>query len=145
MHIRTNNINYKTEVLITGHFAVLHAGHVKLLEFGSKYGKVTVGLNGDEIAQKKYGLAAIPLIDRAYILSSCKFVDTVTFFNEETPTELILRLKPKYFIRGPDYLNQALPEQSALDEVGTQVIIQPAEKIFNASDLIKLLPRKSLA
>lgn len=136
MRIRTNNFIYGTEVLITGHFAVMHAGHVQLFEFGSQYGKVTVGLNGDEQARIKYKDLAVPLIDRAYVVSSCKYVDNVVFFNEATPAELILRLKPKFFIRGPDYWNQTLPEQEALDTVGAKLIIQPATKIFNSSELL---------
>lgn len=129
-------------VLVTGTFNVLHAGHCELLEYASQFGKVTVGLNGDDYQRKKYGDNAMPLILRAYTVQSCRYVENVTFFHEDNPSELIKVLKPKVYVRGPDYRGLKLLEQEALDSINARLIICPGEKIANASALTIDLPRK---
>lgn len=129
-----------TQVLCTGCFNILHAGHLRLLEFASRYGLVTVGINSDKYLQNKYGELAVPLSDRSYVLRNNVFVHKVVMFREDEPSELIRQLKPLYYIRGPDYLNQVLPEAAALEEVGSTLIIHRAEKEYNASILSSGLP-----
>jgi len=111
-----------------------------LLEFASRYGLVTVGINSDKYLQNKYGELAVPLSDRSYVLRNNVFVHKVVMFREDEPSELIRQLKPLYYIRGPDYLNQVLPEAAALEEVGSTLIIHRAEKEYNASILSSGLP-----
>ena len=65
------------EVLVTGTFNLVHPGHIRLLEFASNYGRVTVGINADAFLKEKYGDAAIPLIDRSFVLQSIRYVDEV--------------------------------------------------------------------
>ena len=130
----------KTDVLVTGTFNVVHAGHVRLLEFASRYGSVTVGLNADPYLKKKYGDKAVPLIDRTYVLSSNKYVDNVIVFMEDTPLKLIKKLKPRVYIKGPDYMNVDLPEAEALASVGAHVIVQPAVKEYSSTELVENLP-----
>ena len=127
----------KTEVLVTGTFNVVHAGHVRLLEFASRYGLVTVGLNCDSYLLKKYGDKTVPLVDRAYVLRNNCFVHKVVVFNESEPSSLIRKLKPSYFVRGPDYSGVVLPEAEALKQVGCKLLIQHAKKEYNASELVE--------
>jgi D-beta-D-heptose 7-phosphate kinase/D-beta-D-heptose 1-phosphate adenosyltransferase len=89
--------------------------------------------------QGKYGDLAIPLVNRAYVLRNISFVDEVLVFGEEDPSKLIRKLKPTYYVRGPDYRDIELPEASACHEVGTRIVIQPADKIHNSSELIHKL------
>jgi len=133
-------ITGSTEVLVTGTFNVLHAGHVRLLEFAANYGSVTVGINADSYLKKKYGDNAVSLVDRSYVLSSCKFVTNVVMFREDEPSKLIISLKPTYYIKGPDYSREELPELGALNIVRAKLIIHPAEKEYNSSELITTLP-----
>ena len=128
-----------TEVLVTGTFNVVHAGHVRLLEFASRYGKVTVGINADPYLKEKYGDKAVPLVDRSYVLSSCKYVDEVVMFREDEPSKLILSLKPKLYVKGPDYSIEELPELEALKKVGSKIVIHPANKEYNSSELVMTL------
>lgn len=129
----------RTEVLVSGCFALCHAGHVQLLEFASKFGKVTVGINADNYLDKKYGDLAVPLMNRVYVLKHITFVDKVVVFSESDPSKLIRKLKPRYYIKGPDYRGVELPEASACLEVDTQIVIQPAEKIHDSSELLHKL------
>ena len=131
-----------TEVLCTGTFNLLHSGHVQLLEFASKFGKLTVGVNSDSYLKKKYNnTQVIPLVHRVYMLKSLRFVDDVVVFLEDDPRNLIYQLRPAYFVRGPDYAGADLIEQEALDSVGAQLIIHHADKIYNASELVKKAPK----
>ena len=134
------------EVLTTGTFNCTHAGHIELLEFAAKYGKVTVGINADPYLKEKYGDAAVPLVDRAAVLSAIVYVDNVVIFREKTPAELIRRLKPKFFIKGPDYRPDtgSLPELPAIQDVGARLIIHPAEKRYSSTQLAPTLPQNRL-
>jgi bifunctional ADP-heptose synthase (sugar kinase/adenylyltransferase) len=98
-----------------------------------------VGVNAEPYLASKYGEHAVPLQNRAYVLRSNKFVDKVVVFSEDDPSKLIRKLRPKYFVRGPDYREVDLSEQGALDEVGAQLIIQPTDKIHSSSELVQKL------
>tara|TARA_Y100001970_G_C14070376_1_gene769085 strand:- start:26 stop:454 length:429 start_codon:yes stop_codon:yes gene_type:complete len=133
----------KTEVLVTGTFNIVHPGHVRLLEFAAQYGEVTVGINTDNYVQRKYGKNALPLIDRSYVLESISHVSKVIAFREDEPSKLIEKLKPKYYIKGPDYDLDELPELKILRKIGATVIIHPTGKEYNSSDLVKALPKSA--
>ena len=125
-------------VLVTGTFNIMHPGHVRLLEFCSNFGKVVVGINSDAFLHEKYGKdKTITLIDRVFVLKSCKYVDQVIAFNETEPSGLIQRVRPDFYVKGPDYKNQVIPEDQILNLMGIQKIIQPTEKEYSSSDLIK--------
>ena len=130
-----------TEVLVYGTFNIVHAGHVRLLEFACRYGKVTVGINADAYLRNKYGDDVVPLIDRSYVLESNKYVNNVVIFREDEPSALIYKLKPKYIVKGPDYIGKDLPEQVAIDAVGAHLILQPIKKEYNSSDLVASLSK----
>ena len=133
----------KTEVLVTGTFNIVHAGHVRLLEFASKYGKVTVGINADPYLQNKYGDHAVALVDRSYVLKSIQYVDSVVVFMEEDPSALIRQLKPTYYIKGPDYILEELPELSAIKATGAHPIIHPTDKEYSSTNLCEALPKSA--
>lgn len=133
------------EVLVTGTFNILHAGHIRLLEFANRFGKVTVGINSDDFLYKKYGKDnTVRSIDRAYVLKSNIYVDNVYVFSEENPGSLIKKLKPKFYIKGPDYKGVLIPEDKIINLLGIKKIIQPIEKEYNASDLVRVFNIKDL-
>lgn len=132
----------ETQVLVTGCFNVLHAGHVRLLEFASKLGRVTVGINTDPYLVDKYGDLAVPMENRIYCLRSCRYVDEVVVFGEDHPGELILRLKPAYYVKGPDYAEAQLPEQYAIDLARTRLVIHHTQKEHSAGNLTRSLIKK---
>lgn len=134
-----------TEVLVTGTFNVLHAEHIQLLEFASRWGKVTVGVNADPYLQRKYGDRAVPLVNRAYVLRSNRFVDEVVVFPEDDPGKLIRRLRPKYYVRGPDYRGVPLVEQAALDEVRAKLLIRPGGRELSSESLVQEMPKSVFA
>ncbi len=96
----------KKVVFTNGVFDVLHVGHLKLLSAAREFGDVlVVGLNSDDSVRRLKGKSR-PINkfrDRAVLLSELRSVDYVVKFSQDTPLELILRLKPDALVKGADY------------------------------------------
>jgi len=92
-------------VFTNGCFDVMHRGHVELLKYCKSLGTVVVGLNSDESVKKLKGPTrpCFSQEDRKIMLESCRFVDQVIVFNEETPYNLIKSLSPDIIVKGGDY------------------------------------------
>ncbi len=96
----------KTVVFTNGCFDILHHGHVFLLHRARALGDcLVVGLNTDESIRRIKGPGR-PILgqeDRATILAALSSVDLVVCFDEDTPIELIRRLRPDVLVKGSDY------------------------------------------
>ncbi len=96
----------KKIVFTNGCFDILHKGHVSYLNVAKSFGDVLVlGLNSDKSVKRLKGEAR-PINtqeDRAYILSALECVDYVVIFDEDTPYELISKVKPDILVKGADY------------------------------------------
>ena len=92
-------------VFTNGCFDVLHRGHVELLKYCKSLGTVVVGLNSDESVRELKGPSRPRFTqeDRQAMLESCRFVDQVIVFNEETPYNLIKLVSPDIIVKGGDY------------------------------------------
>jgi len=96
----------KTVVFTNGCFDILHIGHIRYLNECKKAGDILViGLNTDYSVRLNKGDSRpiIPFDERAEILASLEMVDFVVPFNEKTPHDLIISLKPNILIKGADY------------------------------------------
>ena len=92
-------------VFTNGCFDILHKGHVELLAYCKSLGQVTVGLNSDESVKRLKGMSR-PMNtenDRKRILEALRYVDEVVIFKEDTPYDLITKLKPDLIVKGGDY------------------------------------------
>ena len=99
-------MNQRKIIFTNGCFDVLHAGHLKLLEFCASLGTVIVGINSDTSIRKIKGdLRPINNeFDRQYMLSGFRFVEKVIIFEEDNPYKLIQQIKPDIIVKGGDYL-----------------------------------------
>lgn len=96
----------KKVVFTNGCFDILHSGHVKVLKECSQLGDiVVVGLNSDSSVRKLKGpkRPVNKLKDRMEVLSAVRYVDYVIPFSEQTPYNLIKKIKPDYLVKGGDY------------------------------------------
>lgn len=98
--------NDKKIVFTNGCFDILHRGHVEYLQKAKELGDLLViGLNSDSSVKRLKGESR-PINkekDRAIILSALECVDYIIIFYEDTPFELIKKLRPDILVKGGDY------------------------------------------
>ncbi|GAB3321273.1 D-glycero-beta-D-manno-heptose 1-phosphate adenylyltransferase [Geodermatophilus aquaeductus] len=117
-----------TVVATGGCFDLLHAGHVATLRAARGLGDcLVVCINSDESVRRLKGPTR-PLVtapDRARVLEALEFVDAVVVFDEDTPAEVLDRLRPDVWAKGGDYAGADLPEAAVLRQWGGQAVVLP--------------------
>jgi D-beta-D-heptose 7-phosphate kinase / D-beta-D-heptose 1-phosphate adenosyltransferase len=117
-----------TVVATGGCFDLLHAGHVATLRAARGLGDcLVVCINSDDSVRRLKGPSR-PLVtaaDRARVLEALEFVDAVVVFGEDTPAEVLDRLRPDVWAKGGDYAGADLPEAAVLRQWGGQAVVLP--------------------
>lgn len=96
----------KRVVFTNGCFDLLHPGHVSTLERARALGDLLiVALNADASVSRLKGPTRPinRLDDRLTVMAALECVDYVSWFEEDTPLELILQLKPDVIAKGGDW------------------------------------------
>lgn len=124
----------KTKVFVSGHFNILHTGHIRLLQFAKELGDfLVVGIESDRIA----GNAAH--INEKYRIEGVKLnnlVDEVILVDEPI-IDFIEKLKPDIIVKGKEYELSFNPEKAILDSYGGRLVFSSGETIFSSLELIK--------
>ena len=114
----------KTIVTTNGCFDILHVGHVRYLEKTKTFADVLiVALNSDKSVKSIKGDSR-PINnenDRAEVLSGLKSVDYVVLFDEDSPIDLLLQIKPDVYTKGADYTVETLPEAKPILDAGGRI------------------------
>lgn len=112
-------------VFTNGVFDVLHRGHVSYLAqartLAGESGSLIVALNTDASAKRLGKGPDRPLnteIDRAMVIAALESVSLVTWFEEDTPLELITELRPEVLVKGGDYDMALLAEAKVVQAYG---------------------------
>ncbi|MBY3553401.1 D-glycero-beta-D-manno-heptose 1-phosphate adenylyltransferase [Modestobacter lapidis] len=117
-----------TVVATGGCFDLLHAGHVATLRAARGLGDcLVVCINSDASVRRLKGPSR-PLVsapDRARVLEALEFVDAVVVFDEDTPAQVLDRLRPDVWAKGGDYAGADLPEAAVLRSWGGQAVVLP--------------------
>jgi rfaE bifunctional protein nucleotidyltransferase chain/domain/rfaE bifunctional protein kinase chain/domain len=117
-----------TVVATGGCFDLLHAGHVATLRAARGLGDcLVVCVNSDDSVRRLKGPSR-PLVtaaDRARVLEALEFVDAVVVFEEDTPAQVLDRLRPDVWAKGGDYAGADLPEAAVLRQWGGQAVVLP--------------------
>lgn len=123
-------------VFTNGCFDILHVGHVTYLEKARNLGKhLIVGLNTDASVRRLKGETR-PLVhemDRARVLAALACVDAVVLFDQDTPTELIEKIRPDILVKGGDYK----PEEVAGREYAGEVKIIEFEDGYSTTGVVE--------
>jgi D-beta-D-heptose 7-phosphate kinase / D-beta-D-heptose 1-phosphate adenosyltransferase len=117
-----------TVVATGGCFDLLHAGHVATLRAARRLGDcLVVCLNSDASVTRLKGPARplVPAADRARVLEALECVDAVVVFEEDTPAEVLKRIRPHVWAKGGDYAGTDVPEAAVLEEWGGQAVVLP--------------------
>jgi rfaE bifunctional protein nucleotidyltransferase chain/domain len=129
-----------TVVATGGCFDLLHAGHVSTLAAARRLGDcLIVCVNSDASVRRLKG-ASRPLVrqdDRAAVLTALGCVDAVVIFAEDTPADVLRKLRPHVWVKGGDYEGVRLPEADVLAEWGGRAFVLPYLDGHSTSRLIE--------
>jgi D-beta-D-heptose 7-phosphate kinase/D-beta-D-heptose 1-phosphate adenosyltransferase len=123
-----------------GCFDLLHPGHVKLLtEARGACDRLVVGLNSDASTRRLKGEGR-PVQDqqaRAAVLAALEAVDLVVIFEQDTPIELIGRVRPTVLIKGADYSLDQVVGREMVEADGGEVILVALADGYSTTALVQ--------
>lgn len=152
--ISTLNKEGKKLGLCHGGFDLLHPGHIKHLESAKQLcDLLVVSITSDRFNLKRKGKGRPIYTEnlRAYTAAALDFVDYVIITDYERAVEVIEKIKPDFYIKGPDFINKNTPgiiaEREAVEKNGGKLQFTKDEK-FSTTELIEhirnLDPREKL-
>lgn len=109
-------------VFTNGCFDIIHSAHLKLLNYAKTLGNtLVVGLNSDTSIQRIKGQQRPinKIEERIELLLQLKIIDYIIVFTEDTPYDILSKLKPNIIVKGGDYT----PESIIGREFAKEVII----------------------
>jgi rfaE bifunctional protein nucleotidyltransferase chain/domain len=128
-------------VMSNGVFDVLHRGHVTYLAQARALGaSLLVALNTDASARRLGKGPDRPLndeVDRAIMMAALQSVDLVTWFDENTPLELIEHVRPDVLVKGGDYDMSRLPESAVVQSYGGRALAIDLVQGYSTSALVR--------
>jgi rfaE bifunctional protein nucleotidyltransferase chain/domain len=128
----------KTVVFTNGCYDILHPGHIRLLERSKSLGDVLIlALNTDASVQRLKGPSR-PLIsesERAEMALALEAVDAVTFFDEDTPRELIAAVLPDILVKGADW-SHFIAGREEVEASGGKVLALPLEPGYSTTNIV---------
>jgi rfaE bifunctional protein nucleotidyltransferase chain/domain len=118
-------------VFTNGVFDILHRGHVTYLAQARALGaSLLVAVNSDASARglgKGKDRPINALEDRAALVAALESVALVTWFEQETPLELIIQVKPDVLVKGGDWQADAIVGAKEVKSWGGSVHSLPFE------------------
>ena len=133
-------IDQKTIVFTNGCFDIIHRGHIEYLRKAKLLGDVlVVGLNSDASVKRIKGKQRPYQVeqDRAAILDAMEMINLVVIFDEDTPLNLICKLKPDMLVKGGDYDSDSIVGAGEVESWGGSVKTIPFLKGYGTSKLVK--------
>jgi rfaE bifunctional protein nucleotidyltransferase chain/domain len=128
-------------VFTNGCYDLLHPGHVRLLEQARSLGDILIlALNSDSSVRRMKGPSR-PLIaedERAEMALALEAVDAVTFFDEETPRDLIAAVLPDVLIKGADWAHFVAGREE-VEAAGGRVLTVALEPGYSTTNLVERL------
>ena len=96
----------KRIVLCHGVFDIIHPGHIYHFNSAKKFGDILIiSVTNDENVKKGYNRPAFNLSHRKKTLSGLSVVDYVCESNSRDAVEILKKIKPDIYCKGPDYKN----------------------------------------
>jgi D-beta-D-heptose 7-phosphate kinase / D-beta-D-heptose 1-phosphate adenosyltransferase len=132
--------NHERVVFTNGCFDLLHIGHITLLEQARRFGdRLIVAINSDASVSRLKGPSR-PIVDenaRARVLAALAAVDAVVVFDEPTPLEVIVAVRPDVLVKGGDYQADTIVGAKEVASWGGDVKIVPLVEGFSTTRLIE--------
>jgi D-beta-D-heptose 7-phosphate kinase/D-beta-D-heptose 1-phosphate adenosyltransferase len=122
-----------------GCFDLLHPGHVTLLaQARAACDRLIVGLNSDASVRRLKGEGR-PMQDvhaRAEVLAALEAVDLVVVFEQDTPLDLISRVRPQLLVKGGDYRREQVVGHDIVERDGGKVMLIDLVPGFSTSRIV---------
>lgn len=113
-------------VFSNGVFDILHRGHVSYLDKAAQLGKTLVVAVNTDASVRRLGKGQDrpinALADRLAMLAALASVSLVTWFDEDTPVQIIKKLRPDIIVKGGDYDMDSLPETDIVKSWGGKAV-----------------------
>ena len=100
-----------------------------------------VGLNSDSSVRRLKGPTR-PVrseSERAYVLAALEAVDCVVLFTEDTPLDLILRIKPDVIAKGGDYTIDSIVGAREVQQWGGEAVVIPLTPGYSTTSTLEKL------
>jgi rfaE bifunctional protein kinase chain/domain len=124
----------QTVVLVSGHFNVIHPGHLRLLRFAKECGsRLIVAVESDRVAGSS---SHVPELLRLEGVLSNTFVDEAFIFDTDIAS-VIGRIRPDIVVKGKEYESRFNREAEALALYGGKLLFSSGETVFSSLDLIR--------
>lgn len=116
-------------VFTNGVFDILHRGHASYLAQAKALGaSLVVGVNSDSSVKMLGKGDDRPInteADRQALLAALESVDMTVLFVEQTPVELIEKIRPDIYVKGGDYEIDTLAETHLVKSWGGTAVAIP--------------------
>ena len=124
----------KTVVYTSGTFDMLHANHIKMLEYARSLGDVLiVGVNTDELVESYKSLPIIPFEERIALIKALKYPDIVIPQDSLDHKDKVKKLNFDVFVVGDDWAGKF----DYLKDLGVDVVYFPYGKGVSSTNLKK--------
>jgi D-beta-D-heptose 7-phosphate kinase/D-beta-D-heptose 1-phosphate adenosyltransferase len=126
-----------------GCFDLLHPGHVRLLtEARGACDLLIVGLNSDASVRrlKGDGRPVQQQEARAEVLAALEAVDLVVIFEQDTPLELLRRVRPKVLVKGADYRLDQVVGREVVETDGGEIVLVDLVPGYSTTNILKRRP-----
>jgi rfaE bifunctional protein nucleotidyltransferase chain/domain len=128
-------------VFTNGVFDILHRGHVTYLAQSRALGRsMVVALNSDASVRRLGKGEDRPLNalgDRLAVMAALEAVDLVTWFEQDTPLDLIVALRPDVLVKGGDWAVDAIVGAREVSQWGGRVHSIPFEHDRSTTGLLQ--------
>jgi rfaE bifunctional protein nucleotidyltransferase chain/domain len=129
-------------VFTNGVFDLLHPGHIDLLSAARSRGDaLIVGINTDASVRRLKGPSR-PVrneAERAIVLAALEMVDCVVGFEQDTPLDLVLTLKPDVIVKGGDYSIETIVGAREVEAWGGEAVVIPLTPGQSTTSIIEKL------
>jgi D-beta-D-heptose 7-phosphate kinase/D-beta-D-heptose 1-phosphate adenosyltransferase len=123
-----------------GVFDLLHPGHIKVLaQARATCDRLVVGINSDASVKRLKGKdrPIQPEHARAEVLAGLEAVDLVAIFEQDTPLELIRRVRPTVLVKGGDYKPNQVVGRDVVERLGGEVVLVDLVPGFSTTRIVE--------
>ncbi len=136
----------KSLVLCHGVFDLVHVGHLKYFDQARKLADVLiVSVTADKYVKKGPNRPMFSLSKRIFFLKKIKNIDFVIKSNFATAENIINKIKPNYYCKGPDYISKKkdinLNKEVKILKKNNGKFITLKHKKYSSSDIIKVFKK----